>query len=377
MTGKLRAGIIGCGNMARSHTFGYLNCGKFKVVGLSDLSKVAMEEYDRNFSDYEDYHPTHYTDANEMLDSENLDVVSIGTWHKGHAIWTLAAAARKPKAILCEKPMAENPGRADEMRVACRRNRVKLVIGHEWRFMPSYEMARQLIASGAIGDVQLITAISGSGLPNDASHLMDMFRYLLLDDECEWVMGNIERYTDRHERGTRIEDRAVGVLGFKNGARAMVLSELTDSYHQGGIVYGSDGIIELLSTSLRLMNKDTAGKWEHHSPSGKFFNSDSIDNFVTAEGNTAQADELADWINGNIEIHRGEATNGYKAIEMAYAIYESARLHERVSIPLRTRSNPLELMIDSGHLPVRYPGIYDIRWRQLRGENMGIDTDNV
>jgi predicted dehydrogenase len=157
----------------------------------------------------------------------------------------------------------------------------------------------------------------------------------------------------------------------------MVLSELTDSYHQGGIVYGSDGIIELLSTSLRIMNKDTAGKWEHHSPSGKFFNSDSIDNFVTAEGNTAQADELADWINGNIEIHRGEATNGYKAIEMAYAIYESARLHERVSIPLQTRSNPLELMIDSGHLPVRYPGMYDIRWRQLRGENMGIDTDNV
>ena len=370
MADKLRAGVIGCGNIARSHTFGYLTCGRYDVVGLADLSKEAMEGYDRHFADYDDYHPTHFADAHEMLDSENLDVVSIGTWHKGHAIWTLAAAARKPKAILCEKPMAESPGRADEMRVACRRNGVKLAIGHEWRFMPSYAMARGLIADGAIGDVQLITAISGSGLPNDASHLMDMFRYLLRDDDCEWVMGNVERHTDRYERGTRIEDRAVGVLGFKRGARAMVLSELTDGYDQGGVIYGSDGVIELLSTNLRLMNSGTGGRWEHRAPDGKFFKSDE-EQFVTREGNSAQADELADWIDGKIETHRGEATNGYKAVEMAYAIYE------RVVLPLQTRANPLEVMIDSGQLPVRYPGKYDIRWRQLRGGNMGVDTENV
>ena len=62
---------------------------------------------------------------------------------------------------------------------------------------------------------------------------------------------------------------------------------------------------------------------------------------------------------------------------MAYAVYESARLHERVVLPLKTRANPLEVMIDSGHLPVRNPGMYDIRWRQLRGENMGTDLENV
>ena len=376
MAEKLRAGVIGCGNMARAHTFGYLTCGKYEVVGLADLSNEAMQDYDNHFSNYEDYHPTHYNDAHEMLDKENLDVVSIGTWHKGHAIWTLAAAARKPKAILCEKPMADNPGRGDEMLVACRRNGVKLAIGHEWRFMPSYEMARSLIADGAIGDVQFITAISGSGLPNDASHLMDMFRYLLVDDECEWVMGNVERNTDRHERGTRIEDRAVGIVGFKSGAHAMVLSDVSDGRHQGGTIHGTDGTIELWSDYLRLSNSATGGKWDRRDPDGKFFKS-NVANFVTQEGNTAQADELADWVEGKIETHRGEATNGYKAIEMAYAVYESARLHERIMLPLKTRSNPLELMIDSGHLPVRNPGIYDIRWRQLRGYNMGTDLENV
>ena len=60
--------------------------------------------------------------------------------------WTIAAAARKPKAILCEKPMADTLGRAEEMLVACRRNKVKLVIAHQRRFLPAYTLARDLIA---------------------------------------------------------------------------------------------------------------------------------------------------------------------------------------------------------------------------------------
>ena len=32
-------------------------------------------------------------------------------------------------------------------------------------------------------------------------------------------------------------------------------------------------------------------------------------------------------------------------------------------MPIRTRTSPLELMVASGDLPVRYPGRYDIRHR--------------
>jgi hypothetical protein len=34
-------------------------------------------------------------------------------------------------------------------------------------------------------------------------------------------------------------------------------------------------------------------------------------------------------------------------------------------------------MIDSGHLPVTYPGMFDIRNQALRGENTTLDTENV
>jgi hypothetical protein len=52
------------------------------------------------------------------------------------------------------------------------------------------------------------------------------------------------------------------------------------------------------------------------------------------------------------------------------AIYESARMHEVVQLPLRTHANPLDLMIESGDLPIERPGRYDIRAFLLSGESM-------
>ncbi len=71
--------------------------------------------------------------------------------------------------------------------------------------------------------MQLILSFGGHGLPNYSSHQTDMYRYLLSDDECEWVMGNVERKTDKFERATRIEDCAIGVFQFAGGARALLL----------------------------------------------------------------------------------------------------------------------------------------------------------
>ena len=169
MTDKIKVAVIGCGSMCRGHVHGYLLCGRYEIIALSDLSTEAMANFDGQFTgkeDYrpehsagarempdfggqfarEDYHPKHYTDAREMLDTEDIDVVSVGVWHRGHSTWTIAAASRKPEAILCEKPMADSLGHAGDMLVACRRNGVKLAIGHQRRFLPSYTLARDMIA---------------------------------------------------------------------------------------------------------------------------------------------------------------------------------------------------------------------------------------
>jgi hypothetical protein len=43
------------------------------------------------------------------------------------------------------------------------------------------------------------------------------------------------------------------------------------------------------------------------------------------------------------------------------AIYESLRIRDVVQLPLQTRDNPLDLLVEAGVLPVQKPGRYDIR----------------
>ncbi len=371
---KLRVGILGCGGMSRNHINGYLISGRYEIVALADLNESAMADKDEQFS----LSTKHYTDAREMLDRENLDVVSICTWHGGHAPWTIAAAAYQPKAILCEKPMADTLGAAEQMLVACRRNGVKLAIAHQRRFLPAYTLAKQLIADGALGKVELIQSFGGDGLPNYSSHQTDMYRYLLSDDECTWVMGNIERKTDMYERNTRIEDCAMAVFQFQSGPRALILSDLIPNHYQGAKIFGSEGMIDMTTEQLMLMNADTGGKWQVHEPDGKFCTlKETGKRFEWDEGAAGQADELADWIEGKIETHRGAAENGYKALQMIHAVYESARMHEKVVMPVRTRVNPLDIMVESGHLTPERPGRYDIRAFLLRGERMSSDADQA
>ena len=375
MPNNLKVGVIGCGGMASNHVLSYLTCRRFEISAISDLSKQAMVDFDNRFSEFADYHPKHYSDALSMLESEEIDVVSIGTWHKGHAKWTIAAASSRPKAILCEKPMAEDLGHAEQMLVACKRNDVKLAIAHQRRFLPSYVAVRELVLEGAIGKIDLVKAVSGNGLLNNASHLFDMFRFVLGDDDCDWAMGSIERNSDRYERSTRIEDRALCMFGFKGGTEGIVLGDFTSDHYHGCMIYGTEGVIDLRTEHYRLMNESTKGHWETRTPAGKYIQPGE-EGFEYKESGTLQAEELADWVEGKIDSHRGDSINGFKAVEMACAIYDSARLHEVVNLPLETRDYPLDIMVDSGHLKVRYPGRYDIRAGQLRGENMTTDEAN-
>jgi hypothetical protein len=52
------------------------------------------------------------------------------------------------------------------------------------------------------------------------------------------------------------------------------------------------------------------------------------------------------------------------------ALFESARKRQKIYLPLKTRVNPLKLMVENGDLPVEWPGRYERRARLVRGEAM-------
>ena len=352
MASKYRVGIIGCGGIANAHARGYQGVEQTEIVALADPVQAALDK----FADTYDVPKENcYLDPRDMLDNANLDIVSVATWHKLHAPMTIAACARGPKAVLCEKPMGISLGECNEMVIAANRNSVKLVIGHQRRFNSAWTDARTLIAEGAIGEPRQIVCHGGQGLLNDCSHLFDMMRYVLNDPQPQWVIGNVERKTERYERDIQIEDRSAGIVGFADGAIGMLLQEIGRPNYQGGIVYGTDGIADVTEGRVRLLNNKSTD-WEERPSDG-------------TNQHIAQAQELVEWLDGGPE-HRGEAKHGRAAIEIIMAIYESARMHEVVQLPLRTHANPLDLMIENGDLPIERPGRYDIRAFLLHGESM-------
>ena len=350
---KYRAGIIACGSIAQAHARGWKAVDDVELVAIADTNAQALAEFGEKWG----VHPSkRYSDFREMLDIEQLDIVSVASWHTQHAPMTIAAAARKPKLILAEKPMATSLGEADEMITACKRNGVKLAIGHMRRFYSGWERARELVAAGAIGQPRRVWSTVLEGLLNWGTHTIDGMRFVLGDPKPEWVLGAVERKSDRYERATRIEDACAGLIGFQGGIQAVVENDLTDWGSINFQIVGTEGVLDVDENTVRLMNAGAAGWQTLDNPHNDPF--------------AGQAQGIVDWLDGRVEDYRGEATKARATVEIMMALYESARLHEVVRMPLKTKVYPLDLLVESGHLPVEQPGRYDIRSFLVRGEQM-------
>ena len=350
---RYRVGIIACGGIARSHARGWQGAEAVEIAALADSNPEALAEFGETYRVPE---KQRYLDYREMLDRERPDVVSVCSWHGQHAEMTIAAAARKPKVILCEKPMATSLGEADAMITACARNGVRLAIGHMRRFYRGWEEARRLVAEGAIGTPQKVWSLVHDGLLNWGTHTIDGLRFVLGDPATEWVLGAVERKTDRYERGLRIEDAGSGIIALAGGTLVSLLDDLTPYGSINFQITGSDGILDVDEDNVKLLNGRTSGwqtiEFEHRDP------------FV------GQARGIVDWLDGAVDEYRGEGTRARATLEILMAIYESVRTHRVVRMPLRTKANPLDLLVESGHLAVEYPGRYDIRSQLVRGESM-------
>lgn len=350
---RYRVGIIACGGIARAHAKGWSQTEAVEIAALADSNPDALAEFGAAYGVAAEHR---YLDYRQMLEREHPDIVSVCSWHGQHAEMTVAAAARKPKLILSEKPMATSLGEADEMITACRRNNVRLAIGHMRRFYHGWEEARRLVADGAIGTPQKVWSLIHDGLLNWGTHTIDGIRFVLGDPQTEWVLGAVERKTDRYERGLRIEDAGLGLIALQGGTLVSLVDDLTPYGSINFQITGSEGILDVDEDNVKLFNAKTDG-WQtiafpHRDP------------FV------GQAHGVVDWLDGKVEDYRGEGSKGRATLEILMAIYESVRSHGVVRMPLKTRVNPLDLLVESGELAVEHPGKYDIRSFLVRGEGM-------
>ena len=243
---KYRTAIIACGVIGRVHARGWLGVpGRPVEIGaLADTNPDALREFGDFFGVGEEHR---YSDYREMLDEERPDFVDVCSWHQQHAEMVIAAAARRPKAILCQKPMASDLGEADRMLMACKRNFVKLVIAFQRPHHAVWLKARDLIAEGVIGEIRRIELECGGNILNTNSHNIRLGLFLMGDPQVEWVVGSTERTADTYERGLPAEDTTLGIACCSNGATLLIQGGdiATGGLGQGCRVLGSEGIMEL------------------------------------------------------------------------------------------------------------------------------------
>ena len=356
MAAKYRVGVIASGRIARLHGLGWTACDRAEIVALADRHPEARASYAQEFGVR-----SLYADYREMLAKQELDIVSVCSWDILHAEMTIAAAAHKPRLVLSEKPMAVSVGEGEAMMVACERNGVKLAISHQRRFFSAWIEARRLVQEGAIGEPERLWTGVGAGMMNTGTHGIDFHFWVLGDPVAEWVMGSVERKTDRHIFGHRVEDRCAGLIGYEGGAVGVIENELSGDYQIGAKVYGSEGMLFVSDNSLRYLSPGS--DWQ------EFQTTEDV-NLEYGGAYHAQAEGICDWLDGEVDDYRGEARHACKALEVMMAVYESARTHERVALPLLTRDNPLDLAVEEGRIPVVHPGHWDERAFLLRDEDI-------
>ncbi len=114
-----------------------------------------------------------YTDALEMYRQEKLDIVAVCTNTKGRAFLTVKAAEAGAKAIFTEKPMAFTLEEADRMVKVCADRGIPLSCGAITTTHPSFAKAKELVTSGAIGEVTSIEARGPGAQHQNWSYFLD------------------------------------------------------------------------------------------------------------------------------------------------------------------------------------------------------------
>lgn len=177
-----------------------------------------------------------FTDLQAALVESGADAVYVGSPVFLHAPQTIAAL-RAGRHVLCEKPMAMNYQEARSMVDAANAARRILGVAYYRRTYPKVQRARELMASGAIGQPVLAyasahgllpasdghrawlldPAMAGGGpLYDIASHRIDLLNYLFGDPRS--VRAQLSNVVN----AIAVEDSATVLIEFKNKVRAIV-----------------------------------------------------------------------------------------------------------------------------------------------------------
>ena len=217
---KLGAAVIGLGMMGERHARIWAELPQTELLAVYDIRPEPTAALSALYG----LAPCDAIEA--ALNTPGVDIVSICTDDQSHVDPCLLAA-REGKHILVEKPLATSVEDADTIIEACAEYGVKLMVGHVVRFDARYQIARQAIEAGEVGDIIQVYGRRNNWLSSGrrigprtsvafflGSHDLDLMR---------WLCGSEVRrvYAESASKALRdlgVEDSIFTVMKFENGA---------------------------------------------------------------------------------------------------------------------------------------------------------------
>lgn len=236
---KLNVALIGCGLRGRFHSTAIRGLNR---MGLIDVNYVAVCDVDekraRAFADAAGVSAV-ATDATEILDSPDIDVVYITVPTAAHKDMVLRAADRG-KHIFCEKPLATTLRDVEEMVAAVEKANVRAGVGLILRHSPILTVLKSLVSDPLLGRLMAVifrddqffpiqghygsdwrkdrTVVGSGTLLEHSIHDVDVLRWFAGDARS--VRGAVRNFAGYEG----VEDLAIASIDFDSAAQAELIS---------------------------------------------------------------------------------------------------------------------------------------------------------
>ena len=130
----LKVALVGVGGISGAHIPAWNNMEDAELVALCDIRPQQMERYPEQ---------RHYTDFDELLENEQIDILDICLPTYLHADFAVKAL-NKGIHVLCEKPISLNAEDVQRVYRAAAENGVWFMVAQVLRFWPEYEVLKAL-----------------------------------------------------------------------------------------------------------------------------------------------------------------------------------------------------------------------------------------
>jgi UDP-N-acetyl-2-amino-2-deoxyglucuronate dehydrogenase len=339
---KIRIAIVGCGRISKNH-FGSIenHSDQMELVAVCDNDEATLQEH------MKEYNVEGYTKLDEMLASQDLDIVAVCTPSGIHASQT-KLIAQHGVHVMTEKPMATRWQDGVEMVKACDDAGVHLFVVKQNRLNSTLQLLKRTINEKRFGKIHMVHLnvfwtrpqayydqakwrgtweFDGGAFMNQASHYVDLF---------DWLIGPVEKVQAMMTttRDIEVEDTGVMNVQWRNGALgSMSVTMLAYPKNMEGsiTILGEKGSVKIGGVAVNDIQH-----WE-------FEDSRDYDEQVKAanyETTSVYGFGHPLYYKNVIDVFRGDAQpetdgrEGLKSLELIIAAYLSARDGRTVSLPL-------------------------------------------